>query len=103
MPSKLMKKDIRYSVYLPDGYHTSGQKYPVLYLLHGYTDEETVWIQFGNVRRIADEAIATGKIATGKSAEMIIVMPDAWIRGILILSITKSLTKICFLKNLFRL
>ena len=73
MPSKLMKKDIRYSVYLPDGYHTSGQKYPVLYLLHGYTDDETGWTQFGNVRRIADEAIATGK-----SAEMIIVMPDAW-------------------------
>ena len=71
--SKLMNKNIRYSIYLPDGYHTSAQKYPVLYLLHGYTDDETAWVQFGDMRRIADEAIASGN-----AAQMIIVMPDAW-------------------------
>ena len=46
--------------------------YPVLYLLHGIGDDQTGWVQFGEVLIIADEAIKSG-IATA----MIIVMPDA--------------------------
>jgi enterochelin esterase-like enzyme len=40
--------------------------------LHGSGDNHTGWIQFGQVLHIADKAIAEGK-----SAPMIIVMPDA--------------------------
>ena len=43
-----------------------------MYLLHGLGDNHTGWIQFGQVQYIADKAIAEGK-----SAPMIIVMPDA--------------------------
>lgn len=47
-----------------------------MYLLHGYTDDETTWIQSGEVHLAADRAIAERKIPP-----MIIVMPDggvAW-------------------------
>ena len=50
-----------------------GRKDPVLYLLHGYTDNETNWIQMGQMKTIADRAIANEE-----AVPMIIVMPDAW-------------------------
>lgn len=72
MPSKILGGDRKYAVYLPSDYETSGRSYPVLYLLHGGGDDQTGWVQFGEVKHIADKAIAEG-IAT----QMIIVMPDA--------------------------
>ena len=70
--SKILGENIGFSVYLPPDFSTSKRFYPVLYLLHGYSDDHTGWTQFGEVRRIADEAILSGK-----AAPMIIVMPDA--------------------------
>lgn len=69
--SKKMGKDVNYSIYLPPDYFTSNRKYPVVYLLHGYTDDDTGWLQFGEAPYIADEAIANREITP-----MIIVMPD---------------------------
>ncbi len=70
--SKSLGKDVRYSIYLPSDYESSQRKYPVLYLLHGYSDDETGWAQFGEVQKIADETISKGG-----ATQMIIVMPDA--------------------------
>lgn len=70
--SKKMGKEIDYSVYLPPDYESSARRYPVVYLLHGYTDNNIAWVQFGEVNRIADKGIKSGKIPP-----MIIVMPDA--------------------------
>jgi enterochelin esterase-like enzyme len=72
MPSKILNGDRKYAIYLPAGYETSQRSYPVLYLLHGGGDDQTGWVQFGEVQHITDKAIAEG-VAT----EMIIVMPDA--------------------------
>ncbi|NER06218.1 MAG: esterase family protein, partial [Okeania sp. SIO3C4] len=72
MKSKTVSYNVNYSVYLPPDYDLSKRSYPVLYLLHGYTDNETAWVQFGEVNRIADKAIEDGTIPP-----MIIVMPDA--------------------------
>lgn len=72
IPSKILKMDRKYAIYLPPDYETSYRSYPVLYLLHGGGDDQTAWVQFGEVLNIADEAIKSG-IATA----MIIVMPDA--------------------------
>ena len=66
------------SVYLPPGYAKHPQaRYPVLYLLHGFTDSDSRWFglrgpHFVNVQRAADRAYAAG------TKEMIIVMPDAF-------------------------
>jgi enterochelin esterase-like enzyme len=70
--SKILKGDRKYAIYLPAGYETSQRSYPVLYLLHGATDNHTGWVQFGEVQHIADKAIEDGT-----ATAMIIVMPDA--------------------------
>ena len=44
----------------------------MLYLLHGYTDDETAWAQFGQVKTIVDKHSNNPKISP-----MIIVMPNA--------------------------
>ena len=69
--SKILNQDIKYSVYLPPSYNDSSKTFPVLYLLHGYTDDETTWLKSGRV----DESINEG-IKNGDMQEMIIVMPD---------------------------
>ncbi len=51
--SKLVGYPVEYSVYLPADYETSNRSYPVLYLLHGYSDDETGWIQFGEANTVA--------------------------------------------------
>lgn len=71
-PSKILKGDRNFAIYLPPDYETSQRSYPVLYLLHGATDNQTGWIQFGEVLRITDNTIKEGK-----ATPMIIVMPDA--------------------------
>jgi len=70
--SKILGKSVNFSVYLPPDYNHSERSYPVVYLLHGYTDNETAWVQFGQVDRLADKAINEGVIPS-----MIIIMPDA--------------------------
>jgi len=72
MTSKILKGERKYAIYLPPGYETSARSYPVLYLLHGGGDDQTGWVQFGEVQHITDKAIANGT-----STPMIIVMPDA--------------------------
>ncbi|MFT3675427.1 MAG: alpha/beta hydrolase-fold protein [Chitinophagaceae bacterium] len=62
-----------YAVYLPGDYYTSGSSYPVLYLLHGGGVDHRGWIQQGDLKRIADKAIAEGV-----AENMIIVLPDAF-------------------------
>jgi len=62
---------VEYSIYLPPDYNTSERSYPVVYLLHGYSDDETGWIQFGEANTIADKGIANGDFSP-----CIIVMPD---------------------------
>jgi len=69
--SSILNKEVRYTIYLPAGYETSERSYPIVYLLHGYTDDDTGWLQFGEINRYADKAISDGTIPP-----MIIVMPD---------------------------
>src|SRR5208283_3449202 len=72
MTSKILKGERKYAVYLPPDYETSQRSYPVLYLLHGGGDDQTGWVQFGEVLHITDKAINDGS-----ATPMIIVMPDA--------------------------
>lgn len=72
LKSEILNMERKFAIYLPPGYEYSQRSYPVLYLLHGAGDDQTGWVQFGEVQYIADQAFASG-IAT----QMIIVMPDA--------------------------
>ncbi len=71
--STILNADKTCTVYLPDGYdRDTTRRYPVLYLLHGASGCHTDWSVKGNMRQIADEAIASGV-----ARPMVIVMPDA--------------------------
>ncbi len=72
MPSKILGSERKYALYLPPDYETSQRSYPVLYLLHGAGDDQSGWIQFGEVLHIADKAISEGR-----ATPMVIIMPDA--------------------------
>lgn len=72
MKSEILKGERKFAIYLPPDYDTSTRSYPVLYLLHGAGDDQTGWVQFGEVLRITDQAIRSGQ-----ATAMIIVMPDA--------------------------
>jgi enterochelin esterase-like enzyme len=72
LPSKILKSERKFAIYLPPDYETSKRSYPVLYLLHGSGDDQTGWVTFGEVLHITDKAIADGS-----ATPMIIVMPDA--------------------------
>jgi enterochelin esterase family protein len=58
-------------VYTPPGYDASaGTRYPVLYLLHGYSDDASGWTAVGKANLIMD-----GLIAQNKVKPMLVVMP----------------------------
>ena len=58
-------------VYTPPGYDASAvTRYPVLYLLHGYSDDASGWTAVGKANLILDSLIAQNKIKP-----MIVVMP----------------------------
>lgn len=72
MKSEILGVEKPYTVYLPEGYDSAKENYPVLYLLHGAKGTCESWVKDGDVQRIADEAVAAGDVRN-----MIIVMPDA--------------------------
>ena len=58
-------------VYTPPAYDPAARKrYPVLYLLHGYSDDTTAWPSVGLANVILDNLIARGQ-----AKPMIVVMP----------------------------
>jgi enterochelin esterase-like enzyme len=60
-----------YVVYTPPGYDAKAEKpYPVLYLLHGWSDSELGWTAVGRANLILDNLLAEGKIKP-----MVVVMP----------------------------
>jgi len=70
--SKVTGKWRRAYVYTPPEYLTSGKgRYPVLYLLHGWGEDETGWYTQGHVDFIMDNLIAAHK-----AKPMIIVMDN---------------------------
>lgn len=61
--SDSMKKDVPVTVITPDDFN-SGKSYPVVYLLHGYSDNYRNWSVGGHIGRLADQY------------DLIVVMPD---------------------------
>jgi len=60
-----------YYVYTPPGYDAKkGKRYPVLYLLHGWSDMANGWTAVGKASFIFDNLIADGKVKP-----MVVVMP----------------------------
>lgn len=69
--SKILGKQVHYTIYLPYDYETSSRYYPVVYLLHGHGDNHMGWIQYGEANLVADEGIVNREFPA-----MILAMPD---------------------------
>ena len=61
----------KYEVYLPDGYAQSDKRYPVIYFLHTFFENETAFFGNHNGNALLDKAIANGDIG-----EVIVVTAD---------------------------
>lgn len=70
LTSEWISKQLNYRVYTPPCYNQlPDQRYPVLYLLHGYGSNDDQWERLG-VGEVADQLIASGEITP-----LLIVMP----------------------------
>ena len=70
--SRILGATVTYNVYLPEGYGQAGRHYPVVYLLHGLSDDYTAWTERGGMKTVTDELIRSGE-----ARPMIIIMPNA--------------------------
>ena len=71
--SEILGQAMPITVYLPKEFKQNPERhFPVLYLLHGLTDNERAWMDKGQMDRVADELMASGE-----AAPMVIVMPCA--------------------------
>lgn len=81
LSSRHLGQEMPFLVYVPDGYALSGETYPVLYLLHGFGDNERAWAERGAIQARADRLIASGAIPPA-----LIVMPGCakcwWVDGV---------------------
>ena len=68
--SEALGQEMKLNIYLPANYSNETQ-YPVLYMIHGYTGDQNVWMPGLKLEKKADELIADGKIQP-----LIIVSPD---------------------------
>jgi enterochelin esterase-like enzyme len=68
--SQVFNTQRRYFVYTPPDYNANTNNLPVLYLLHGYSDDDSAWTTVGKANLIVDSLLADGKIEP-----MLIVMP----------------------------
>jgi enterochelin esterase family protein len=69
--SGIVGDDRDFYVYTPPGYDPNARTvYPVLYLLHGFSDDASGWTAVGHANVILDNLIAQGK-----AKPMLIVMP----------------------------
>ncbi len=69
--SAVVGDDRDFFVYTPPGYDANaGRTYPVLYLLHGFSDDATAWTAVGRAHVILDNLIARGT-----ARPMLLVMP----------------------------
>jgi S-formylglutathione hydrolase FrmB len=69
--SALMSRELRYGIYLPPSYETSGtRRYPVIYFLHGLNENEMRWSTRGETDLMLDKMIADKAIG-----EFIVAIP----------------------------
>jgi enterochelin esterase-like enzyme len=69
--SSILHRTMNYAVLLPEEYENSTDSFPVVYLLHGFGDDETAWYAYGLIKYYVD-------LYAAQNVPMIYVMPDAF-------------------------
>jgi enterochelin esterase-like enzyme len=73
MHSRVLNMNVHFSVCLPKDYYDTKKSYPVVYLLHGLGDDETSWLEYGQISQYADKSVESDE-----TVPMIFVMPEAF-------------------------
>lgn len=73
MKSRILRQDVKFSVCLPVNYYDGNQSYPVVYLLHGLGDDETAWLEYGQISQSSEHLAEKGEIVP-----MIFIMPQGY-------------------------
>ncbi len=68
--SKILAKQVKYSIYLPNNFSETNE-YPVIYMLHGYDGDETSWPRRTNLINYIDSLVTNNILP-----EIIMVFPD---------------------------
>lgn len=91
--SKVLGRDYKVALYLPDGYKDSNQRYPMLLLLHGASGNERDWVDKGSVLLTMDALVKRRLIHP-----MVVVMPgdgsNWWVDGASARSETALMTEV---------
>ncbi len=69
--SKIFNRELNYEVLLPENYDKSTDSYPVVYLLHGFGDNQTSWTKYGLIKYYSD-------LYASEIVPMIFVMPQGF-------------------------
>jgi enterochelin esterase-like enzyme len=69
--SPALNREVKFTIYLPDGYKDSADRYPVIYLLHGAGGDENEWRTKGGATETID-----GLIRRGQLRPSVVVMPS---------------------------
>jgi len=69
--SRILNRDMAYAVLLPKEYDSLNENYPVVYLLHGFGDNESAWYNYGLITYYVDANAA-------ETVPMIYVMPQGF-------------------------
>ena len=73
IPSTILDSVMKANIIVPQSfYNNPDSTYPVLYLLHGLSDDHTTWVEYGRAPQVLAE-----QLAAGNCCEMIIVCPQA--------------------------
>lgn len=70
LQSRLLGREVPFTVYLPNGYKTATTPYPVIYLLHGAGGDENEWARKGGAVETLD-----GQIARRQMRPAVVIMP----------------------------
>jgi enterochelin esterase-like enzyme len=68
--STALNGEVKFTIYLPDGYKDSSERYPVVYLLHGAGGDENEWRTKGGAVETLDGLMRRGRIRPS-----VVVMP----------------------------
>ncbi len=72
LSSKIMNREMSYSMLLPEDYYSSADSFPVIYLLHGFGGNQNSWLERCRINELVDSLKLNMNLS-----DFIFVMPDA--------------------------
>jgi enterochelin esterase-like enzyme len=76
-----LNREVKFTIYLPDGYKDASDRYPVVYLLHGSGEDENVWRSKGGAVETLDALIRRGQMRPSVVVRPTVGSASWWANG----------------------